>query len=102
MTRLKRCALLFLLLIAFTIPKAVLAEVATGVGTAQPIVGTASDGMVLCTEQAGNVPCHKEYDPNMFGIVTFHPAISLQMATSAANMQPVVSSGKAYVLVQGP
>lgn len=74
-------------------------ELATSVAYSLPITGEARDGMLICTDEAGNIPCNRAYDPNMFGAISLDPAVIFQVATPSAEMKPVVSSGKISVLV---
>lgn len=71
----------------------------TGVAIYLPVPVEVEDGMILCTTQAGNVPCTVIADPNIIGVFTLHPSVVLQTATPSADQKPVISAGKGYALV---
>lgn len=57
------------------------------------------DGAMVCSTDVGYSLCERSYNPNMYGVVTTSPSIYFD--NSQAGSYPVVSNGKAYVLVQG-
>lgn len=87
-------ALLFLIF-----PGRVLAQDSAGVATYVPVNGSPIDGSVVCgTDGGSNKLCDREYDPNTIGVVTINPAVSF-VVEDMDGTAPVLSSGKAYVLV---
>lgn len=70
-------------------------------GVAQDIYlsGEIKDGLVICSGDTGNHPCASGYDPSMIGVVSLTPSVSVGAATPSAGSTPLVSSGKARVLV---
>ena len=57
------------------------------------------DGDIVDADSSGYYLSATAYDPNVYGIVTEHPAVMIQ-ATSQAGY-PVINTGTAYVLVIG-
>lgn len=99
---------IFLLLSLFAIccllyaaPLAQAQESATGVAVPLPVAGEFEDGTVLCSTEAGNLPCERTYDPSTFGVLVLNPAASFELDTADPDMQQVMTSGKAFVLVTG-
>lgn len=78
----------------------ILAEGSSGV--AQYITlsdGDIKDSLVICSSDTGNKPCTSGYDPSMIGVISLTPSVSVGAATPSAGSTPLVSSGKARVLV---
>lgn len=57
------------------------------------------DGAIVCSTESGYSLCDREYNPNMYGIITLNPSIYLD--NSKEGNYPVTANGKAYVLVKG-
>lgn len=78
-------------------------ESATGVAVPIPVPTdqAVEDGMVLCATDVGNIPCERTYDPSTFGVLSLNPAVSFVLDVADPAMKPVMTSGKAYVLVSG-
>ena len=73
----------------------------TGVGTALsiPITGKdLKDGSIIVSTLKGYALTTNAYDSNVYGVYTESPAIFLQN-TNDTEAKPVITSGKAYVLV---
>jgi len=56
------------------------ADVSSGISQYIAVSGEAVDGAVICTDETGNSPCTRAYDPNMIGVVSLSPAVSFQVA----------------------
>lgn len=73
---------------------------ASGFAITIPVSGTGIvDGSMVCSTDTGYSLCERSYNPNMYGVVTTTPSIYFD--NSAVGSYPVVSNGKAYVLVKG-
>lgn len=70
-----------------------------GISIYVPITEEVLDGSVICNSEGKNILCNREYDPNMIGVVTINPALSFVADNAIGINKPVLSSGKAYVLV---
>ncbi len=59
------------------------------------------DGNIISSTSKGYKLTREAYDPSTYGVVTTSPAVSLENQNSSAssNMFPIISAGKAYVLV---
>jgi len=88
-------------LLSILVGVVVAAEVSSGVAQYVHLPQEVSDGMVVCSSTNGYNLCQTGYDPNMTGVVTLSPAVAFGEATPSAGMVPMVSNGKAYVLVSG-
>jgi hypothetical protein len=76
------------------------ADVSTGVASALPFSGEHSpDGGIICQIEGQNRLCNADSDPNMTGVITESPAAMFDTEISRSGYLPVVTSGKAYVLV---
>lgn len=74
-------------------------DVSYGVANYVPIAGrNIIDGYIVSSINEGFFVSNKAYDENMVGLVTTRPAISF-IDSDTGNKFPVVSSGKAQVLV---
>ena len=74
-------------------------ESSTGVAVSMPVKGDVADGTIICGVQTDiNMPCVREYDPNMAGVITENPAVSFVLDDTDGT-KTVISSGKAYVAV---
>ncbi|QQG41565.1 MAG: hypothetical protein HYV90_05425 [Candidatus Woesebacteria bacterium] len=74
------------------------AQSTQAVAISTPIQGNSFDGAIICSS-SGNiyVPCSREYDPNLFGVVTNSPGVSFENGVSGSF--PVISNGDAFVVV---
>ena len=59
----------------------------------------AIDGAIVCNNEGNNELCYKDSDPNVAGIITFSPAAIFDTDSSRSGEVPLVTTGKAYVLV---
>lgn len=65
-----------------------------------PVSGTdIFDGSIVCATDKGYSLCERTYNPNMYGIVDLTTTIYFDGSKSGS--YPIVSNGKAYVLVKG-
>ena len=70
---------------------------AIGIGIPAKIWGEVFDGALVCSGNGDFYSlCGREYDPNMFGVVSANPGISF---TGGAGETSVVSAGNIYVAV---
>ena len=70
----------------------------TGVAISTVVSGETFDGEVVCSDTANLYSaCQKEYDPNMYGVVSLTPGLSFD--SGAAGTVPVISAGSVYVVV---
>jgi len=74
-------------------------DTSSGIAIFSIVSGEVKDGTVICSVNQKNELCTLAYDPNMLGVVSLNPAISVGVATPSADTPPVVSTGKAKVLV---
>ncbi|MDO8488113.1 MAG: hypothetical protein Q7S31_02235 [bacterium] len=58
-----------------------------------------TSGTILCAYPEGNVPCNREYDSTILGVISKEPAVLLQNTTQSDTL-PVVNSGKGVVRVK--
>lgn len=72
---------------------------ASGVAQYSLLTGNIKDSAIICSSDAGNHLCDLGYDPNMMGVVSLSPAVTVGSATPSAAATPLVASGKAKVLV---
>lgn len=76
-------------------------NVSLGVATYVPISDkVVQNGSIVSASSTGFNLSTKTYDPLMFGVVTENPAVSFGEGNEVAKY-PVISSGQAYVLVNG-
>lgn len=72
----------------------------SGFAVTIPVSGTnIFDGAIVCSTDKGYALCEKAYNPNMYGVVNLSPSIYFD--NSSVGSYPVVSNGKAYILVKG-
>lgn len=71
-----------------------------GVAVYVPVTDDVVDTNVICSTEGGdNMPCTREYDPNMLGVLTENPSVFIGVASPSAGTKAVISSGQAEVLV---
>lgn len=91
----------FLLLI---FPGIVLAQDnSSAIAISIPVTGdNLFDGAIVCSYETGYKLCENSYSPNMYGVVSLTPSVYLENDNATSSGQiPVISNGKAYVLVSG-
>lgn len=72
----------------------------SGFAVSIPMTGkNVFDGSIVCSVDSGYSLCDKSYNPNMYGVVSLSPSIYFD--SSKVGSYPVVSNGKAYVMVKG-
>lgn len=92
--------IIVVLFVVFTVPLPALAQdVSSGVAQFVPVSGSPPDGSLVCATVTSSTECNRPYDPNMIGVVTLSPAVSLSAPTPQAGYYPITDSGKVYVLV---
>lgn len=70
-----------------------------GTVTSLPINGSnIPDGAIISSSKQGYILSQTAYDPLMLGIVSLHPAVSIEDVNNSTS-KPVLSYGKAYVRV---
>lgn len=70
----------------------------SGVATSTLVSGDTFEGEIVCSDTANLYSaCTKEYDPNMYGVVTLSPGFTFDSGVSGT--VPVVSTGSVYVAV---
>ena len=77
------------------------AQTSQGVAISTPMQGESFDGAIICSDSSDSediyVSCYREYDPNVFGVVTANAGVSFD--DGAAGSVLVSTSGNAYVVV---
>src|SRR3989344_6384947 len=89
-----------LILLVFISPILAFAQnTSAGTAVSIPIADkNAKDGSIIISTPKGFALSSTAYDTNMYGVLTESPAIYLEN-TSDPNSKPVISLGKAYVLI---
>ncbi len=93
----------FCFIIFLTMPRLAFSQgVSFGIAQYYPVQAEkVEDGAVVAATDKGYELCHDEYSPLIVGVVSFNPAMSLKGVEIASDEYPVISNGKAYVLVNG-
>lgn len=79
-------------------PQALAQVNSSGVAISAAVSGETFDGGIVCSDLANLYSsCKKEYDPNMYGVITLTPGLSFD--SGQAGSVPVVSAGSVYVVV---
>ena len=74
-------------------------EISTGLALPIPITDkNVKDGDIVTSDQSGYKLSNTTYDPNVYGVVSTNPAISLKK-TDGSKTYPVITTGIAYVRV---
>lgn len=89
------------MLFAGLVPMVMAAEFSPGVATSIPISVAVSSGMVICSTGQTYMPCTKEYDSTMVGVVVTDPAVSFESSEGRDGYVSVLRDGKSYVKVRG-
>lgn len=99
----RRIALSVIVCVCCLIPlSSVHAQVtSSGIAGSLAVAGKVEDGMILCATDTTNIPCAREYDPNMIGVITAKPAVIFQPVATSSGTVAVASSGEAHVLITG-
>src|SRR5258706_1392143 len=71
-----------------------------GIATYMPVAGDVEDGDVVSSTEKGYFKSEKAYDPQVVGVVTSKPAISLKVDSQKKGV-PVVNVGTVVVKVTG-
>ena len=74
-------------------------ESTSGIAVPITLTGETLDGGIICSYEDGNKMCDKAYDPATFGVIVLLPSVSYKTNEVIADQKPIVSTGKAYVLV---
>ena len=91
------CLVLFTAYLSFA-PKVSAQANSSGVAISAAVSGETFDGGIVCSDMANlYISCKKEYDPNMYGVVTFTPGLSFDSGQEGS--VPVVAAGNVYVVV---
>lgn len=73
---------------------------ASGIAVSVPVKGeNIFDGAIICSAENGYGLCDKNYNPNMYGVVSLSPSIYFE--NISVGSYPVVSNGKVYISVKG-
>jgi hypothetical protein len=71
-----------------------------GVAISVPIIDKdIKDGMIISSSEKGYTASRITYDPATYGVLTLNPATHIQNANDDESTKPVITFGKAYVLV---
>lgn len=91
--------LMFLLRVCF-VDGVIASGTSLGVASMVPLGDIeAVDGAMVCNNEGKNELCQKDSDPNIAGVITFSPAAIFDTDSSRSGEVPLVTTGKAYVLV---
>lgn len=83
-----------------TATQSALVDSSLGVAISIPIVGKdIKDGMIVSSTEKGYKPSAITYDPATYGVVTLNPATQIQEVSDDSSIKPVITFGKAYILV---
>jgi hypothetical protein len=74
-------------------------ESTSGIAVPITITGEVVDGAVICSYEDGSKMCNRAYDPATFGVIVLQPSVSYKTNEVVVDQKPVVTTGKAYVLV---
>lgn len=74
-------------------------NLSSGIAQSIPLPGNVSDGYVICSSASGYEPCNFGYESNMIGVVSMSPAASFESSIPQSGYYPIITAGKAYVLV---
>jgi len=84
----------------FTGVKVFALEISSGVAVTVPVIDeNIADGNIICSSEGGYSLCRTAYSPKMYGVISLAPAVLLESSSSSINAKPVMTAGKAYVLV---
>ena len=74
-------------------------EVGSGVAQYVALSAGAPDGAIVCQTDNLNQLCNLAYDPNMLGVISLSPAVTIGTATPSSQVTPIIAAGRARVLV---
>lgn len=80
----------------FVLPVALWLAVAGSVAVENPDLPS---GTIVCAYAEGNLPCNREYDPAILGVIDTQPTVYLQNLSQTQTL-PLVTSGKAVIRVK--
>lgn len=80
----------------FILPVVLWLAVAGSVAVENPDL---TSGTIICAYAEGNLPCNREYDPAVLGVIDREPGVYLQNVSQTQTL-PLVTSGKATVRVK--
>ena len=73
---------------------------ASDIAISTPVATGSASGQIICTQADGTyAPCAKEYDTNIFGVLTATPAAALDMAGPEEGKELIVFRGRTFVQV---
>lgn len=83
----------------FLVPVVMAAEFSPGVAISIPIDSPVTGGMVICSQDQIYIPCTKQYDSTMIGVVVTDPAVAFESSASQSGYIAILRDGKAKVQV---
>lgn len=73
-------------------------DISSGIAVSLPVQGSnVRDGSIVTSTNKGYFLAKQPYDPAIYGVVSLSPAVSFEKSPNS--YYPVISSGKAYVMV---